>query len=213
MKEKNIFAIILIALLLCVGIYFFAFNGKLSSESQEWSNFATYISGIMMIVLTSINIYVFIKLTKAIDSNDDVRRSQKLKVQKLILLSNFRQNEINRFNEILNNALMVKTSLSVRESINSIIEATTYIESFVNTKKHIFPFIEEKSFESKIAGLHKVLSRLENKWLESFQQFEVNDNDISNKPLDIKKDILEFLTLKNDVLRMLQEFTINNLKY
>lgn len=213
MKEKNIFAIILIALLLCVGIYFFTFNGRLSSEPQEWSNFATYISGIMMIVLTSVNIYVFIKLTKAIDSNDDVRRSQELKVQKLILLSNFRQSEINRFNDILNNALMFKPSFSIEEASRSIVEASTYVETFVNTKKHIFPFIEEKSFEEKIATLHKVLISINKKWKNSFNNTSgVNFDEV--KPIDGQREIvLEFLHLKNEVLSMLQEFTIKNLEY
>ena len=41
---------------------------------------------------------------------------------------------------------MFKPSFSIEEASRSIVEASTYVETFVNTKKHIFPFIEEKSF-------------------------------------------------------------------
>lgn len=212
MKEKNIFIIVGSALLLFLIFYLMVFNGSISNESQDWSNFASYLSSMMMIVLTTINIYVFIRLTKVIDKNDETRRRQELNVQKLILLSNLRQSELNKFNEILNNTLMISSSLIEAESSRSLTETTTYIETFVNTKKHIFPFIEEDDFVDKISRLHKIVSLINKKWKESFPKLTDNDSQ-SFIPINLSIEILEFLKLKNDVLKALQEFTIDSLEY
>ena len=212
MKERNIFIIIGSALLLFLIFYLMVFNGSISNESQDWSNFASYLSSMMMIVLTTINIYVFIRLTKVIDKNDETRRRQELNVQKLILLSNLRQSELNKFNDILNNTLMISSSLIEAESSRSFTETTTYIETFVNTKKHIFPFIEEDDFVDKISRLHKIVSLINKKWKESFPKLTDNDSQ-SFIPINLSIEILEFLKLKNDVLKALQEFTIDSLKY
>jgi len=211
MREKRIFGIIVIALILFAGSYFLVFNGGISSNSQSWSDFSNYISGMMMIVLTSINIYVFIKLTKAIDQNDEKRREQELDVQKLILLSELRQTELNLFNEILDNAMMVKFSLSEAESSESLIKAVTYIETFVNTKKHLFPIIEKEKIVEIIMRLHKQLMEIGRIWKENFPT--LNDFDSKNlKPLNINAEILAFLKLKNEILSILQEFTIKELE-
>lgn len=212
MKEKNIFIIVGSALLLFLFFYLRVFNGNISNESQDWSNFASYLSSMMMIVLTTINIYVFIRLTKVIDKNDETRRRQELNVQKLILLSNLRQSELNKFNDILNNTLMISSSLIEAESSRSLTETTTYIETFVNTKKHIFPFIEEDDFVDKISRLHKIVSLINKKWKESFPKLTENDSQ-SFIPINLSIEILEFLKLKNDVLKALQEFTIKSLDY
>jgi len=212
MKERNIFIIVGSALLLFLIFYLMVFNGSISNESQDWSNFASYLSSMMMIVLTTINIYVFIRLTKVIDKNDETRRRQELNVQKLILLSNLRQSELNKFNDILNNTLMISSSLIEAESSRSLTETTTYIETFVNTKKHIFPFIEEDDFVDKISRLHKIVSLINKKWKESFPKLTDNDSQ-SFIPINLSIEILEFLKLKNDVLKALQEFTIDSLEY
>lgn len=213
MKEKRLLFIGILSLLFFVVLYLLKFNEGLSANSQEWSDFASYLSGLMMIVLTSINIYVFIKLTKAIDMNDDERRKQEVKVQKLILLSNFKQDEINQFNNVLNNALMIKPSFSIDEASRSIVEATTYIETFINTKKHIFPNIEEESFVIKIVGLHKLLGLLYKKWKDSFSTISGTEKNDFNPLVFQKEDIEDFLKLKNNVLSSLQEYTIMNLEY
>lgn len=212
MKEKNIFFIALVALLTFLVAYFLVFNGRISENSQEWSNFASYLSGMMAIVLTSINIYVFVKLTKAIDSNDDIKRNQELNVQKTILLTNLRQAEINKFDSILTNALILKPTLLSADVTRTLVEATSYIETFVNTKKHIFPILEKKNFEEKISRLHKVLLILDAKLIESFSKLKDSETK-EFVSLSNKNEIMEFLNLKNDVLTLLQEFTINTIEY
>lgn len=212
MKEKRLIYIGIFSFLFFITLYLFKFNKGLSDDSQEWNNFATYLSGLMLIVLTSINIFVFVKLTQAVDKSDGERRNQEVKVQKIILLSNFRQNELNRFSDVLNNALMIKSSFSIADSTRSIIEAITYIETFINTKSHIFSFIGEKDFEDKISRLHKFLVLFNEKWEDSFK---TKPDTVQNElmPLFQEGDFLDFLELKNNVLSMLQEFTIKNLEY
>ena len=213
MKAKRLIYIGVFSLLFFIVLYLLKFNKGLSDNSQEWNNFASYLSGLMMIVLTSINIYVFVKLTKAIDKSDEERRRQDVKAQKLILLSNLRQNELNRFNDVLNNALMIKPSFSIIEASRTIIEATIYIETFVNTKKHIFPFIEDKNFEDKILRLHNILMLLDKKWKDSFNAENDTEQNSFTPLIFLKEDFVEFLKIKNNVLSSLQEFTIKNLEY
>lgn len=213
MKEKRLIYFGIFPLMFFIVLYLLKFNKGLSDDSQEWNNFASYLSGLMMIVLTAINIYVFVKLTIAIDNSNEERRREEIKVQKLILLSNLRQNELNRFNEVLNNALMLKSSFPIDESTRTIIEAITYIETFVNTKKHLFSFIEDENFVDKISRLHNKLGLFNKKWIENIpKMFGAEKNDFL-PTLFVEEDILEFLRLKNTVLSMLQDYTIKNLEY
>ena len=53
------FLLILLAICL-LGLYFYHFNGSFSKDSNDWSNFGQYISGVFSIVLSLMNLVILI---------------------------------------------------------------------------------------------------------------------------------------------------------
>ena len=60
-----LFAAIFIATML---LYWSVFRFGLSTQMSDWGNFGSYFSGLIMPILTAINITVFVKMTKEISS-------------------------------------------------------------------------------------------------------------------------------------------------
>lgn len=68
---------------ICVGIgllelvvivsYFCIFNGAISSANQDWDTFIQIFNGLVMAVLTAVNIYIFYQLTVAIEDKNQER--------------------------------------------------------------------------------------------------------------------------------------------
>lgn len=54
--------IIIVAIVIMSGLYIFVFDGGLSNDSAAWANFSNYFYGIIILLLTAFNIYLFYKL-------------------------------------------------------------------------------------------------------------------------------------------------------
>lgn len=53
--------------------YFCVFNGTISSANQDWDTFIQIFNGLVMAILTAINIYIFYQLTVAIEDKNHKR--------------------------------------------------------------------------------------------------------------------------------------------
>lgn len=53
--------------------YFCVFNGAISSANQDWDTFIQIFNGLVMAILTAINIYIFYQLTVAIEDKNHKR--------------------------------------------------------------------------------------------------------------------------------------------
>ena len=53
--------------------YFCVFNGTISSANQDWDTFIQIFNGLVMTVLTAVNIYIFYQLTVAIEDKNQER--------------------------------------------------------------------------------------------------------------------------------------------
>lgn len=53
--------------------YFCVFNGTISSANQDWDTFIQIFNGLVMSILTAINIYIFYQLTVAIEDKNHKR--------------------------------------------------------------------------------------------------------------------------------------------
>lgn len=87
--------------LLVGGAYLFYFHDGLSFDQNDWGNFGAYFSGILMPILTAINIYVFIRLTIEIEDRSERKRQAELKTQKDIQLLKLQFAEIKKLNDAL----------------------------------------------------------------------------------------------------------------
>jgi hypothetical protein len=54
-------------------IYFVIFNGEISTSNQDWDTFIQIFNGVIMTILTAVNIYVFYHLTVVIENKNQER--------------------------------------------------------------------------------------------------------------------------------------------
>jgi hypothetical protein len=75
--------------------YFSVFNGSISTDIQNWSLFSQIINGVVIALLTSINIWVFYKISIAIDNNNKERGVEQrlFEAQKVLTDMRIRQYE------------------------------------------------------------------------------------------------------------------------
>lgn len=74
--KNTIIAISVVIGLLELGViiaYFYIFNGAISSANQDWDTFIQIFNGLVMTVLTAVNIYIFYQLTVAIEDKNQER--------------------------------------------------------------------------------------------------------------------------------------------
>lgn len=53
--------------------YFCVFSGKISTANQDWDTFIQIFNGLVMAILTAVNIYIFYQLTVAIEDKNQER--------------------------------------------------------------------------------------------------------------------------------------------
>lgn len=210
MKIQPIIIIIAITFVLSIAFYFVEFHGNLSSNIQDWASFGSYISGVLVPILTAINIWVFVKLTQTIDKKNDGRRKEDLEYQKQLVLIQLRQKELDEFTTLMNKAMIFKLSAFSSEIQLPMIEAITYLDSFLNNKYHLFKIISEKpDLNEKIVNLRAQLIQMKNIF-ECF--FTPTTGEI--KPCELSKDsvakINSFLRNKDEIISELQKYTIDN---
>lgn len=83
------FALILIAICICIVCYRKAFNGDLSTDSNDWIAFATLVGSIGTMLFTGLNVYVFYMLTSTIEEQKVSERKQK---RQLEIINRFKRN-------------------------------------------------------------------------------------------------------------------------
>lgn len=78
-----------------VAVYFFVFSGGISTANQDWDTFTHIFNGLIMAILTTANIYIFYKLTKAIEDKNQERaiKEKVFEAQSVITQMRVRQYE------------------------------------------------------------------------------------------------------------------------
>lgn len=73
-RRGNIVFIIIIsvAIFIMCGLYLSVFNGGFSSDSSTWADFSSYLYGIIILLLTSYNLYLFYKLNVVIEEGNNI---------------------------------------------------------------------------------------------------------------------------------------------
>lgn len=195
--------IIILSSVVTIGFYLHIFNGELSNQSQDWSSFGSYVSGVLTPILTALNIWVFIKLTQAIadastererktDEEQEKRHKQELDHQKKLLITQFRQAEITQLSNSLNKLNEGATLLEIRLNV---INSSIIVDAFANQKQKLFPLLHNREAYKGLIELHKSLSELNRKITA---QEEI-------------KSIGAILKVKHKVVSELQKYIIDNI--
>lgn len=84
------FALILVAICVCIILYRMVFNGGLSTEdSNDWIAFATLVGSIGTMLFTGLNVLVFYMLTSAIAQRDSTYKKRE---QQITIVNRFHGN-------------------------------------------------------------------------------------------------------------------------
>lgn len=164
-------------------------------STDRLTTFSTFYNGMLMPLLTVVNIIVLIWLTITVDQNDSGRSEKNILYQKRSALMQLRKEEIMELSKVLTDSLDLKPSTNILEMSRPIIFATTYLETFANTKLKLFSLSEDSDTTKKIIQLHK-----EYKGLHAILN---NGGNISNKQIEV------ILTLKNTIINNLQDIMLN----
>ncbi|MBQ6378131.1 MAG: hypothetical protein IJJ56_04985 [Prevotella sp.] len=186
-NKKKISLYIGLATAAILGMYFFIFHYELSSNSSDWANLGSYFSGMLLPILTFVNILVFIEISIWLSKEDGNRA-----------LRQFRIDEIRRLNDELDKAIVPDTSsaISINAASAPIVRATCYIESFLRTKLALFNLDADSKETDEIKKLHSCLMALE----KEFVQLE--SMPISNQTLN------NILDQRATVINILQDITL-----
>jgi len=193
---KKIPYIIILSVIAILFLYFFIFHYGLSRDSNEWNNFASYFNGVINPIIMIINVFVFIKLTKAVSDENGKRAEIQIKVQRDIAIMQLRMQEINTMSSVLNEAFVPNASgNSILEKGQPIVFAISYIECFVTSKLTLFAINKESETTKKIEELHDKMGA----YYELF-----------TTKLPIREQIIDLLIVRSEVLNSLQNITIND---
>lgn len=163
--------------------------------TNQLATFSAYYSGMIMPILTLINIAILVWLTITVDQNDSSRNENNILYQKRAALMQLRKEEIVELSKVLTDSLDIKPSTNILEMSHPIIIATSYLETFANTKLKLFSLREDSDITKKIIQLHKEFKNL--------HAILNNGGNIS------KKQIVDVLTLKNTIINNLQDIMLN----
>ena len=199
MKKYILLVIILLmATSIVLGMYWMVFHEGFSYNSADWGNFGSYFNGLMMPILTFVNILVFVSISMKISSLDDKRAEKEAEGQKYLMLMQFRKKEIDNFERVLNEALVPSSQFVIsKESLaRPIVLADLYLHSFLKTKLSLFNLADNCETTQFISKLKRELSNYHAKF--------VSDEEL------VRDDVMELLELKSSIIRNLQVITIEN---
>lgn len=200
--KKYIFLvfILLVAASIVLGVYWMVFHEGFSYNSADWGNFGSYFNGLLMPILTFVNIFVFINISMKLSALDDKRAEEEAEGQKNLMLMQFRKKEIDNFERVLNEALVPSSQFVIsKEALaRPIILADMYLQTFLKSKLSLFNLSEENEITQSISKLKTEINCYHKKF-------------IGEKNLD-GNDIANLLELKSIIVRGLQNITIKSEK-
>lgn len=203
--EKHIkwyIAIMVSSLIAILGLYLYNFHDGLTNNINAWGNTGSFIGGLLSPILTVINIFVFIDISRLLSKFDDKRAEKDIKAQKAITLMQFRKNEIEHFEKVMEEALLPheEHGLSPQVLARPIVNAVLYVKTFLSSKLSIFNLEENDNITQQLRELHKQLILLNKDFIKP------NSNDkIGN---DLINDII---SLRESIVSDLQNITLSNI--
>lgn len=168
MKKYILLVIILLmATSIVLGMYWMVFHEGFSYNSADWGNFGSYFNGLMMPILTFVNILVFVSISMKISSLDDKRAEKEAEGQKNLMLMQFRKKEIDNFERVLNEALIPSTqfALSKEALARPIVLADLYLHSFLKSKLSLFNLTDNCETTQFVSELKRKISNYHTKFV------------------------------------------------
>ncbi len=187
--------------------YFLHFrNAMISYNSQDWGAFGSFIAGLIGII----NLAVFIILTIYISRLSDTNSKLQIDTQKKIIISQFRQKEINKLNDQLDKAFNFRGYEKKEDIINEYNLISIFLTNFLNQKQYLFPLLRDKSVKNNVMTLldkYEQLSRIVD------EIHGVPENEIEEWMYEKLETKIKFTVIvKSQLIEILQQFVINDLE-
>ena len=178
----------------------------LSNESQDWGSFGSYLSGITSIL----NLGVFIILTIYVANLSDSSSKMQIRAQKKILISQIRQIEINKLDEMLDKLFSLNGQEKKGELMNIYQSASIFLSNFLNQKQNLFSILKDKKIEQQIKNLIEVYNQL----VSIIEEMHgIPEEQIEPwKQQKMENKIQFILSTKNELVTNLQQFLIEDLE-
>jgi hypothetical protein len=183
--------------------FLFVFSGnEISKSISDWGSFGDYLSSIIGVL----NIAVFIYITYLVSRLDDKRNQWQINAQHKIVLSQFRQNELDKLCQKLDSAL----ALEGEEKyiiISKISSSGIYLTNFINREKYLFPIIDDPKIK---IYTENILSRYDQ--LIAIVE-EIYGNPIEGWQEEKLETKVQFVLMQTSVLiEELRKFILDDLK-
>lgn len=85
--------------------YFCIFNGEISTVNQDWDTFIQIFNGLVMAILTAVNIYIFYQLTVAIEDKNQERIIKQKISDAQTIITQMRLGEYERVKSLINDII------------------------------------------------------------------------------------------------------------
>lgn len=158
------------------------------NTNHSWIEFSTIFNGIMMPILTAINVYVFVKLTNAISEKDEMRSRKELEYQKNMMLMQFRKSEIDAFSRVITN----ENDVCTEKLLSS---ALLYVDTFYSSRLSLFNLNKESGVAKEILDFCKCLDSC---YIKTIEQKTLSED-----------EILQLISKKNNIVCALQDITLS----
>lgn len=169
--------------LMVIVAYFSIFNGSISTNNQDWGLFIQIFNGLIMAILTGVNIYIFYKLNITIENKNQERNIRakidniqsvltELRVQQYkeirnlisdIMIELLQENYSLKNLDVLQKKLMEmeQSCLYKDESLGGFSSLNPFINDILDLIKEIIQNPQTRSYESQIEQLKVFLNAVE----------------------------------------------------
>jgi len=187
-----------------IGFYLYHFHDSLSSQLQDWSNFGTYVNGVLSPLLAIINIIVLVELTIAVSKADKSRTSAEIKAQKDLLLLQMRRQSIESFSQVMNHYFNNK--FLEEDTKRVVAHVSEYLETFLKTDFQYFDFGENtNSVRHKLQSLKNKIDIVH----DGIVHASKIDHDMYIRSFELSDEILHLL--QNNALELVKTDTSKSL--
>ncbi len=193
LMNTRIALLITIATLIVINLFLTFVN------SSSWIEFSVFFNGVLMPILTALNVFVFVKLTNIISKKEEIRSEKELSYQKQLLLMQFRKAEIEAFEKSFDNVFLFKNVAEYTDYTSdvsfSVMNALVYLNSFLNTKLSLFNLNKNSKVAIDITNYSLLLK-------------EYHDS-LKEKKFPSKEEYDKMFALKDSIIQSLQMITLN----
>lgn len=191
--NTRIALLITIATLIVINLFLTFVN------SSSWIEFSVFFNGVLMPILTALNVFVFVKLTNIISKKEEIRSEKELSYQKQLLLMQFRKAEIEALEKSFDNVFLFKNVAEYTDYTSdvsfSVMNALVYLNSFLNTKLSLFNLNKNSKVAIDITNYSLLLK-------------EYHDS-LKEKKFPSKEEYDKMFALKDSIIQSLQMITLN----